>query len=40
MQSHTGYDIDENYIRDVIALHERFGVELPSAYERHFPSVQ
>jgi lincosamide nucleotidyltransferase A/C/D/E len=33
VQSHTGYEIDEGDVRDVMALHRRFGVPLPTEYE-------
>jgi lincosamide nucleotidyltransferase A/C/D/E len=29
---HTGYDLDDDDYRDVLALHERFGVALPAEY--------
>ncbi|MFV1981438.1 MAG: nucleotidyltransferase domain-containing protein [Rhodothermia bacterium] len=32
IQSHTGYEIDENDVHDVMALHGRFDVEVPSEY--------
>lgn len=31
---HTGYELDENDYRDVSALCERFGIALPTEYER------
>jgi len=31
--SHTGYELNENDFHDVMALHERFGVELPPEYK-------
>jgi lincosamide nucleotidyltransferase A/C/D/E len=31
--SHSGYEIDDNDIHDVVALHRRFGVPLPPAYQ-------
>ncbi len=31
---HTGYPLTEQDFRDVYALHERFGVELPEEYRR------
>ena len=30
---HTGYELDENDLHDVQALHERFGVQIPSDYD-------
>jgi len=33
VQSHTGYELQENDIEDVKVLHERFGVELPAEYK-------
>ena len=35
VQSHTGYTIDEDDIRDVMALHERFGVDPPQDYTKN-----
>jgi len=32
VRSHTGYKIDDNDIRDVMALHTRFGIPLPREY--------
>ncbi|MFP3883541.1 MAG: nucleotidyltransferase domain-containing protein [Actinomycetota bacterium] len=32
MQSHTGYQIGEGDVHDVMALHERFGLPLPDEY--------
>jgi lincosamide nucleotidyltransferase A/C/D/E len=32
MVSHTGYEIGETDIHDVLALHDRFGLPLPSEY--------
>jgi hypothetical protein len=32
MWSHTGYETDEDDYRDVLALHERFGLPLPAEY--------
>ncbi|MEE1737945.1 amino acid transporter [Streptomyces sp. BE147] len=32
VHSHTGYAIDDNDIRDVLALHRRFGMPLPPPY--------
>lgn len=32
--SHTGYEIDEKDIADVMALHDKFGVPLPEEYKR------
>jgi lincosamide nucleotidyltransferase A/C/D/E len=34
VKSHTGYALDENDERDVMALHRRFGVALPAPYLR------
>ena len=34
VQFHTGYEVDEDDYRDVAALCERFGIALPSVYER------
>lgn len=34
VQFHTGYPLDDNDYRDVLALCERFGLALPSEYER------
>ena len=31
---HTGYEPDENDYRDVLALCKRFGIEMPSEYEK------
>src|SRR5947209_17974785 len=31
---HSGYELDENDYRDVSALCERFGIALPTEYER------
>ena len=31
---HTGYELDENDFKDVYALHKRFGIALPSEYEK------
>jgi lincosamide nucleotidyltransferase A/C/D/E len=31
---HTGYEVDEDDYRDVRALCERFGIEMPSEYEK------
>jgi lincosamide nucleotidyltransferase A/C/D/E len=36
VQFHTGYKLDENDYRDVLALCEHFGLALPADYE-HFP---
>lgn len=33
VRSHTGYDFDEQDVRDLIALRDRFGVALPSEYQ-------
>jgi lincosamide nucleotidyltransferase A/C/D/E len=30
---HTGYELGETDLHDVLALHERFGVEIPSEYD-------
>ncbi len=30
--SHTGYEIDANDVKDVLALYEAFGVALPAEY--------
>lgn len=30
---HTGYEFDEQDVKDVLALHRRFGVELPPEYK-------
>ena len=35
IQSHTGYQIRDSDIKDVMALHERFGVPLPAEYEQY-----
>jgi len=35
---HSGYELDENDYRDVFALCERFGIALPSEYERFIQS--
>lgn len=32
VQFHTGYEIDDHDVQDVMALHERFGVQLPDEY--------
>jgi lincosamide nucleotidyltransferase A/C/D/E len=34
VEFHTGYELDENDLHDVLALHERFGVEIPSDYDQ------
>jgi lincosamide nucleotidyltransferase A/C/D/E len=34
VQFHTGYAVDENDFKDVSALCERFGIEIPKDYER------
>ena len=34
---HSGYELDENDYRDVAALCERFGIALPTEYERFTP---
>ncbi len=34
VQSHTGYELDENDLSDVMALHERFGVPLSEEQRR------
>lgn len=31
---HTGYEVDENDYRDVLALCEKFGLDLPKDYDR------
>jgi len=31
---HTGYELDESDFKDVYALHKRFGIALPSEYEK------
>jgi lincosamide nucleotidyltransferase A/C/D/E len=33
VHSHTGYDFDEQDVRDLIALCDRFGVALPTEYQ-------
>lgn len=33
-QFHSGYKVDEDDFRDVLALHRRFGVAIPRDYER------
>ncbi len=34
MRSHTGYDVDDNDWQDVQRLHDRFGLPIPSDYDR------
>ena len=34
MLTHAGYELDEEDVRDLLALHERFGVPLSKACER------
>ncbi len=34
VRSHTGYELDEDDLRDVMALHERFGVPLTEEHRR------
>jgi lincosamide nucleotidyltransferase A/C/D/E len=33
MDFHTGYPLDERDLRDVLALHERFGLAIPAGYD-------
>ena len=33
VDSHTGYQLDENDYHDVLLLHEKFNVSLPAAYK-------
>jgi lincosamide nucleotidyltransferase A/C/D/E len=33
VEFHTGYDLDENDLHDVLALHERFGIPIPHDYD-------
>jgi lincosamide nucleotidyltransferase A/C/D/E len=33
MRFHEGYEPDDNDVRDVLALHERFGIPLPEPYQ-------
>ncbi|GAB7189618.1 hypothetical protein NUM3379_03240 [Kineococcus sp. NUM-3379] len=37
VDSHTGYEHDTDDVRDVLALHERFGVPLPEQYLTRSP---
>jgi lincosamide nucleotidyltransferase A/C/D/E len=39
VRSHTGYEPDLDDVRDVFAIHERFGVPLPAVYERYRDAV-
>jgi lincosamide nucleotidyltransferase A/C/D/E len=32
---HAGYELDENDYHDVVALSDRFGIELPKEYRNH-----
>ena len=40
MQSHTGYEIDEDDIHDMMAMHERFGLPLPAGLEPPTASLE
>ena len=40
VQSHTGYELDENDIKDVMAMHERFGVALPDGYSTDLRNIE
>jgi lincosamide nucleotidyltransferase A/C/D/E len=31
---HTGYEVDENDFKDVYALHKKFGIAIPEAYDK------
>jgi len=40
VQSHTGYELDENDIKDVMEMHERFGVALPDGYPTDLRNIE
>jgi lincosamide nucleotidyltransferase A/C/D/E len=35
VQFHENYEPDEDDIKDMVALHDRFGIDLPARYHRH-----
>jgi lincosamide nucleotidyltransferase A/C/D/E len=35
---HTGYELDENDFHDVLALCEKFGIEVPAEYRKENPA--
>jgi lincosamide nucleotidyltransferase A/C/D/E len=37
MRSHTGYELDDNDVHDVLLLHRQFGIPLPDEYSQFQP---